>query len=65
MREISTVFICFAGSIVFCFWTVTIMLAIKSGKGILSLFSRKNKIEWLSIDDTQAKYGEDTSFLIE
>ena len=65
MREISIAFICFAGAMVVCFWTVTIVLAIKSGKGVPSLFSHKKKNEWLSIEDTQAQYGEDTFFLIE
>ena len=65
MREIAIVFICGAGLMVLCIWTLSILLALKSGKGILSLFRRKQPNEWLSIDATQAQYGEDTPLLIE
>ena len=65
MREIAMAFICFAGMMVISLWALTIMLAIKSGKGILSLFSRRPKREWLSIPDSIAQYGDDHAFPIE
>ena len=63
MREISLVFICFASMIVVSLWAVTVTLAIKSGKGILSLFSRRAKIQWLSVPDTIAQYQDDQTLL--
>jgi hypothetical protein len=38
-------------------WALTIMLAVKSGKGILSLLTRQRK--YLSIADTITQYGGD------
>jgi hypothetical protein len=58
-------FICFADLMVVSLWTVTIRLAIKSGKGILSLFSTRPKQEWLSIPDTIAQYGDDHPFSVD
>ena len=63
MREISLVFICFASIIVVSLWAVTVTLAIKSGKGILSLFSRQAKLQWLSVPDTIDQYQDDQSLL--
>ena len=57
MREAVIAFICFAGVIVIGLWALTITLAVKSGKGILSLFTRKHKLHWLSASDTVAQYG--------
>ncbi len=57
MREIAMAFICFAGVMVIGLWALTITLAVKSGKGILSLFTRKHKLHWLSASDTVAQYG--------
>ena len=57
MREIAMAFICFAGLMVIGSWALTITLAVKSGKGILSLFTRKHKLHWLSASDTVAQYG--------
>jgi hypothetical protein len=65
MREIAMAFICFASLMVIALWALTIMLAIKSGKGILSkrrslsAFSQQHKHQWLSIPDTIAQYGGD------
>ena len=59
MREIAMAFICFAGLMVIGSWALTIMLAVKSGKGILSLFTRQLKPQWLSAADTIAQYGGD------
>ena len=57
MREIAMAFICFAGVMIIGLWALTITLAVKSGKGILSLFTRKHKLHWLSASDTIAQYG--------
>jgi hypothetical protein len=65
MREIAMAFICVVGLMVIGSWALTIMLAIKSGKGILSFFSRQPKHQWLSIPDTIAQYGDDHSFPVE
>jgi hypothetical protein len=65
MREIAMVFICFAGLMVIGLWTLAIMLAIRSGKGIQSLFSHQPKHQWLSIPDTIAQYGDDHSSPVE
>jgi len=65
MREITMVFICFAGLMVIGLWLLAITLAIKSGKGIKSLFFRRPKHEWLSIPDTVALYGNDHSFPVD
>ena len=65
MREIAMAFICVAGVMVISLWALTIMLTIKSGKGILSLFSRRPKREWLSIPDSIAQYGDDHTIPIE
>jgi hypothetical protein len=59
MREIAMAFICFAGLMVIGSWALTITLAVKSGKGILSLFTRQRKHQWLSAADTIAQYGGD------
>jgi hypothetical protein len=59
MREIAIVFICFAGVLVIGSWALIITLAIKSGKGLLSLFARQHKIQWLSVADSIAQYGSD------
>jgi hypothetical protein len=65
MREIAMVFICLAGLMVIGLWALTITLAIRSGRGFLSLFSHQAKHQWLSIPDTIAQYGDDHSFPIE
>ncbi len=65
MREIAMGFICFAGLMIIGSWALTIMLAIKSGKGILSLFTRQRKHQWLSAADTSAQYGDDYPGTIE
>jgi hypothetical protein len=57
MRELAMAFICFAGLMVVGSWALTIMLAVKSGKGILSLLTRQRK--YLSIADTITQYGGD------
>ncbi len=62
MREIAIGFICFAGMMVLGLWTLAVVLAIKSGKGILSLFKQQHKYQWLPIDDTIAQYGSDHQF---
>jgi len=59
MREIAMAFICFAGMLVIGSWALTITLAVTSGKGILSLFTRRRKIHWLSAAHTIAQYGSD------
>ena len=59
MREAVIAFICFAGVMVIGLWALTITLAVKSGKGILSLFTRQRKHQWLSAADTIAQYGGD------
>ncbi len=59
MREIAMAFICFAGLMVIGLWALTITLAVKSGKSIFSLFTRKHKLHWLSASDTIAQYGGD------
>jgi hypothetical protein len=59
MREIAMAFICFAGVLVLSFWGLAILLAIKSGKGILALFTQQRKNQWLSAADTIALYGSD------
>jgi hypothetical protein len=65
MREIIIVIIVFTGLIVLGFWAMTITLAVKSGEGVLSLFSRQRKslnnshFDWLSAADTIAQYGGD------
>jgi hypothetical protein len=56
MREAVIAFMCFAGLMVIGLWALTITLAVKSGKGILSLFSRQQKRQWLSAADTIAQY---------
>jgi hypothetical protein len=61
MREIAMIFFCFAGLMVIGLWALTITLAVKSGKGILSLFSRQQKRQWLSAVDTIAQYGGDNN----
>jgi hypothetical protein len=65
MREFAIVFICFAGLMAISLWLLAITLAIKSGKGILSLFSRPQKHQWLSITDTIAEYSDDRSFPVD
>ncbi len=65
MREIAMGFICFAGLMIIGSWVLTIMLAIKSGKSILSLFTRQRKHQWLSAADTIAQYGDDYPGTIE
>jgi hypothetical protein len=65
MRDVALVFICIAGLMVISLWAVTISLTVKSGKGILALFSRRPKHEWLSIPDTIAQYGDDHSLPVE
>jgi hypothetical protein len=59
MREAVIAFMCFAGLMVIGLWALTITLAVKSGKGILSLFARQRKHQWLSAVDTIAQYGGD------
>jgi hypothetical protein len=59
MREAVIAFMCFAGVMILGLWALTITLAVKSGKGILSLFSRKHKLHWLSTADTIDQYGGD------
>jgi hypothetical protein len=57
MREAVIVFMCFAGVMIIGLWALTITLAVKSGKGILSLFTQQRKHQWLSAVDTIAQYG--------
>jgi uncharacterized protein involved in cysteine biosynthesis len=64
MRETIVAFIGLAGVIVIFLWILTITLAIRSGKDILTLISRRPKHEWLSIPDTIAQYGGDQSLHI-
>jgi hypothetical protein len=59
MREIIMVFICLVGLLVLSIWTLGIVLAIKSGRGITTFFSHKPKHLWLSIPDTITQYHED------
>jgi hypothetical protein len=61
MREIAMIFFCFAGLMVIGLWVLTITLAVKSGKGILSLFTRQQKRQWLAAADTIAQYGGDNN----
>jgi len=65
MREVVMVFICFAGMMVASLWAVTITLAITSGRGIFSRFSRQSKRQWLSIPDTIAQYSDDHTFPVD
>jgi hypothetical protein len=62
MREAIVAFIGLAGVMVIILWILTIVLAIRSGKDIITLISRRPKREWLSIPDTIAQYGDDQSF---
>jgi hypothetical protein len=59
MREIAMAFICFAGLIVIGSWAMTITLAVKTDKGILSLLTRQRKHQWLSAADTITQYSGD------
>jgi hypothetical protein len=61
MREFAWIFICWVGLIVIGLWAMALILVIRSGKGILSLFSRQVKHQWLSIPETIALYPEDHS----
>ena len=65
MRDIAMAFICIVGVMVISLWALTITLAIRSGKGLLSLFSPRSKHQWLSIADTIAEYGDDQSLPVE
>ena len=74
MREIVMVFIGFAGVLVLSFWVLALLLAIKSGKGVLSLFTRQRKswrnvggsqLDWLSAADTVAQHGDDHTNVID
>lgn len=62
MRTIAMAFICFAGLGVLGFWTLAIVMAVRSGKGFIGRFTRRNPRQWLSIAETIARYGEDHSF---
>jgi len=73
MREVAMVFICFAGVLALSFWALALLLAVKSGKGVLSLFTRQRKywrndenshVTWLSAADTAAQYGDDHTDMI-
>ena len=59
MREAAMIFICSAGFLVVGFWILAISLAIRSGKGLLSLFTRQRRYQYLSMPDTIAQYGSD------
>jgi hypothetical protein len=59
MREIAMVFICFASFVIVGSWAMTILLAVKSGRGIQSLLTRQRKKQWLLTVDTIAQYGDD------
>ena len=65
MREIAMAFICIVGVMVISLWALAITLVVRSGKGILSLFSPHSKHQWLSIADTIAQYGDDHSLPVE
>jgi hypothetical protein len=65
MREIAISFICLAGVMVVSLWALTITLAVTSGKGIFSIFSRQSKRQWLSIPDTIAEYSDDQTFPVD
>ena len=65
MRELAIVFICITGMMVISLWALAIALVVRSGKGILSLFSPLSKHQWLSIADTIAEYGDDQSLPVE
>ena len=65
MREIAMAFICVAGMMVISLWAMTIVLTIKSGKSVISLFSRRPKPEWLSVPDSIAQYGDDHTLPID
>ena len=65
MRDIAMAFICIVGVMVISLWALTITLTIRSGKGLLSLFSPHSKHQWLSIADTIAEYGDDQSLPVE
>ena len=61
MREAIIAFMCFTGVMVLGLWALTITLAVKTGKGILSLFTQQRKHQWLSAADTIAQYGGDNN----
>lgn len=57
MRIIIIGFIVIAGLMVISSWALAVGLAIKSGKGLLSLFGRPQRSQWLSSSKTAAMYG--------
>jgi hypothetical protein len=65
MREIAIIFICFAGLMVISLWAFAIALAITSGRGIFTRFSRQSKRQWLSIPDSIAQYSDDHTFPVD
>lgn len=57
MKIIIICFIVLAGLMVIGSWALAIVLAIKSGKGLLSFFRRPQHLQWLSSSQTAAIYG--------
>lgn len=57
MQQIIIGFIILAGLMVIGSWALAVGVAIKSGKGLLSLSRQKNRMQWLSSQQTAAIYG--------